>query len=250
MRRRLLQPAADPMPHQFIFPDLLQIRSIGVNFHVLRDPQGLHLIDAGFVGCLFLLRRALRATGWDREPVKTIVVTHGHLDHILNVGRLAEETGARIVAPRLDVPHFLGCPAYSGASRVTGALETLGRPLLGFRKFTPDRLFDDGDMLDIWGGLRVVHLPGHTAGHSGLYGESRRLLFSGDLFASYGRFFRLPPAIFNLDGDGARRSVAKALALDATGVVPNHGDRSPPGTHLERLKALGAKIASRLPPVP
>jgi glyoxylase-like metal-dependent hydrolase (beta-lactamase superfamily II) len=236
------------MAHHLVFPDLLQVRSIGVIFYVLRDVRGLHLIDAGFVGCRLLLRRALQAIGWDREPIKTLIATHGHLDHILNVGRLAAETGAMIAAPRLDAPHYEGQPRYSGAAKVTGWLEALGRPLLGFRKFTPDLLLDDGDALDVWGGLRVVHLPGHTAGHSGWYCESRRLLFSADLFASHTIFPMLPPAIFNMDGEGVRRSVATALALDLTGVLPNHGDRAPPEVHLERLKALGRKITSRTIP--
>lgn len=140
--------------------DLLQIRSLGVNFYVLRDSSGLYLIDAGFIGGRQLLHQALKKRGWVREPIMGIIVTHGHLDHILHVGRIAEETGAWIAAPRLDASHYQGCPTYQGASIITGLIEAIGRPLLGFRKFTPTRLLDDGDVLDIWHGLTVVHLPG------------------------------------------------------------------------------------------
>lgn len=222
--------------------DLLQVRSIGVNFYVLRDRHGLYLIDGGFVGGRKLLRRALHAKGWDREPIKGIVVTHGHLDHILNVSEISKETGAWIVAPRFDVPHYEGRPRYSGASRVTGCLEALGRPLLGFQNFTPTRLLDDGDFLDIWDGLTVIHLPGHTAGHSGFYCESRKLLFSADLFASYKNGPRLPPRIFNASGAQIPQSVTKALKLDLLGVLPNHCDRSSPELHLERLAVLDEKL--------
>jgi hypothetical protein len=31
-------------------PDLLTVRSPFVNFHVLRDDDGLYLLDAGFIG--------------------------------------------------------------------------------------------------------------------------------------------------------------------------------------------------------
>ena len=223
--------------------DLLQVRSLGVNFYVLRDSQGLYLIDCGFIGRRYLLRRALKKRGWDGEPIKGIIVTHGHLDHILNVGKLADETGVWIAAPRLDALHYEGCPQYQGAAKVTGFLEAIGRPLLGFRKFTPTRLLDHGDHLDIWYGLTVIHLPGHTAGHCGFYCERRKLLFCADLFASYGTVSHVPPRIFNSDAAEIPRSLAKALELDLEGVLPNHGDRSEPAVHLARLRDLNGRYS-------
>ena len=162
--------------------DLLQVRSFGVNFYVLRDSKGLYLMDGGFVGGRQLLRRALKKRGWDGERILGIIVTHGHLDHILNIARIAEDAGAWIAAPRLDTPHYEGCPSYRGLAKITGFLEAMGRLFLGFRKFTPTRLLDHGDFMEIWHGLTVIHLPGHTAGHSGFYCERHKLLFCSDLF--------------------------------------------------------------------
>jgi glyoxylase-like metal-dependent hydrolase (beta-lactamase superfamily II) len=220
--------------------DLLQIRSpgLGLSFYVLRDSAGLYLIDGGFVGGRHLLWRALKKYGWYNERILGIIVSHGHLDHILNVARIAEETGAWIAAPRLDASHYEGRPTYQGVARMTGFLETVGRPLLGFRKFTPTRLLDHGDYLDIWHGLTVIHLPGHTAGHSGFYCIRRKLLFCSDLFASYGKLSHLPPAIFNSNQADIPKSVATALELDLDGVFPNHCDRSSPAEHLARLVAI------------
>lgn len=95
-----------------------------------------------------------------------------------------------------------------------------------------------GDFLDVWHGLKVVHLPGHTAGHSGFYCEKLRWLFCGDLFASLGCLSHFPPAIFNSDGGQMAASVSKALALELVGILPNHADTAPPGVHLQRLQAL------------
>ncbi len=219
--------------------DLLQVRMPGVNFHVLRDERGLYLLDAGFIGGIRALRKGLRAAGWDRERVVGIILTHGHLDHILNVTPLAEATGAWIAAPRLDAAHYRGRATYCGAARVTGVLEAIGRRLLGFRPFEPTRLIDDGDSLEVWHGLRAVLLPGHTAGHTGYYCESRKLLFTADLFASYGKLGHFPPNIFNSFPEQVPGSVGKALSLDVEGVIPNHGDAAAPQEHLRRLRGLG-----------
>lgn len=224
--------------------NLMRVRSIGSNFHVLRDEKGLFLIDGGFVGGLCSLRRSLVERGWEQEKIVGIILTHGHLDHILNVGRLAEETGAWIAAPRLDIQQYQGLQEYGGWARVTGMLEAIGRPLLGFKRFVPDRLLDDDDTLDVWHGLRAVTFPGHTAGHMGFYCEGLKLLFSGDLFASYEHFSHPPPRIFNSDPQRVWPAIEKALSLDLRGVLPCHGDDSSPEIHLERMRRMFEKRPS------
>lgn len=227
--------------HRLIMEDLLQIRTALVNFHVLRDHAGLYLIDAGFIGGERRLEEALASRGWENEKILGVILTHGHLDHILNVGKIVRKHEAWVAAPRLDAAHYAGKAIHRSWSRVAGGLEAIGKPLLGFEPFTPDRWIDDGDGIDVWGGLRAVHLPGHTAGHTGYFSGSRGLLFCGDLFASLGRFSHLPPAVLNANGKIIPATVRKALELPMEGILPNHADRASPEEHLRRLRNLQAK---------
>jgi glyoxylase-like metal-dependent hydrolase (beta-lactamase superfamily II) len=225
-----------------LLADVLQVRSLAVSFYVLRDASGLFLLDAGFIGGRSLLHRALIERGWEKEPILGIIVTHGHLDHILNVAAIAREHGAWVAAPRLDADHYSGHPRYHGWARVTGCFESIGRAVLPFHPFIPDRWLDDGDFIVVWQGLRAVHLPGHTHGHMGFYCESLKLMFTADLFASYRTFTHLPPMIFNSEPARLPVSVATALAFDLAGVIPNHCDHATPEEHLARLRKLQRKI--------
>jgi glyoxylase-like metal-dependent hydrolase (beta-lactamase superfamily II) len=228
--------------------DLLQVRAPAINFYVLKDSTGLYVLDTGFIGGRFLLQRALRHWGEEYSRIRGIIITHGHLDHILNVSRIVKDTGAWVAAPRLDAAHYAGRPKYPGLARTTGILESIGRPVLGFHAFEPDRLLDHDDVIDVWHGLRAVHLPGHTPGHTGYYCERLRWMFTGDLYASYHRG-RMPPDIFNSGPGEIPASIGKALSYDLVGVVPNHGDRSSPEAHLHKLKALRDGLRARQPAI-
>jgi len=223
--------------------DVLRVRAPALNFYVLRDAAGLYLLDAGFIGGRFLLRKALQRRGWNREAIRGIIVTHGHLDHILNVADIARESGAWIAAPRADAAHYAGRPRYEGWARVTGFLEGIGRPILAFKSFVPDRWLEDGDFIDLWHGLRAVHLPGHTRGHMGFYCERLKLMFTGDLFASYRGVAHFPPNIFNSAPGQMPQSVAAVLSRDIAGAIPNHGDCASPGEHLETIAIANGREA-------
>ncbi len=216
--------------------------------HLLVEPdrRGAILIDTGFVGERGQIRRALHRLGLGPHDVRAILLTHGHLDHVGNLAWAKAWTGAPIYAHPAEQAHIDGNYPYTGVARVCGWLERAGRFVL--RNGAPaniDVAIVDGDELPFWGGLRVVHLPGHTLGHCGFFSAPHSVLFCGDLIACYRPSAGLPPAIFNSAPELLPATVDKARRLDPRFIVPAHYFTLDPAKHRQRFDRLLARIEQR-----
>lgn len=158
------------------------------------------------------------------SDVRAILLTHGHIDHAGCAAELKAWSGAPVYAHALEQAHIDGTFAYTGAAQVCGVLEAAGRAVTPYRPVKIDVELKDGDELPFWGGLRVVHLPGHTLGHCGFYSAKHDLLFSGDLWVRFMMRTQASPRIFS-DAPGlVAASMAKARAIGARWIVPGHYD--------------------------
>lgn len=222
------------------------IRGIMGVCHLLVDERGdAVLLDTGLVGERTQIRWMLRRLGLEPDAIKAILLTHGHLDHGGNAAWAQRFSGAPVYAHPAEQAHLDGTYPFTGAARWCGRLERVGYAALNYRPARIDRFIADGDELPFWGGLRVVHLPGHTEGHCGFYSARHDLLFSGDLFASYFFNVHFPPAILNARPELIAGSVRKTLALDPRWIVPQHYDVLDGELHKRRFLALCERVFSR-----
>ncbi|QYM78127.1 MBL fold metallo-hydrolase [Horticoccus luteus] len=228
-------------------PGIHPIRGVMGLCHLLVDERGQAvLLDTGLVGEPWLIRWKLHRLGLGPRDLKAILLTHGHLDHAGNLAWAKRWSGARIYAHPAEQAHIDGTFPYTGAAVRCGKLERAGRRIL--RVGQPARIdvgLADGDELPWWGGLRVVHLPGHTLGHCGFYSARHDLLFSGDLFASYFFNVHLPPRILNAAPAMIPASLEKAQRLNPRLIVPQHYDVLDGALHRTRLDGLCEKLARR-----
>ena len=154
-----------------------------------------------------LICRTLRDAG---TTAAAIWLTHAHLDHVLGVDRVREETGAPVYLHPADRSLYDATP-------LQGAAFGIPAPLLA----PPDRSCAHGDELRV-GDLRfeVRHVPGHSPGHVALVGHGA--VFAGDVLfqGSIGRT-DLPGGDFDTLIGSIRRELL--VLPDSTIVYPGHG---------------------------
>ena len=126
-------------------------------------------------------------------------------------------------------------------------MEAVGRAALCYRAVPIDQPLVPGAELPFWGGLEVIHLPGHTEGHCGFFSQRFSLLFSGDLFACYGLSTHLPPFFLNSCPEKLPASIRRVMELSPRYLVPNHYDRPDHEMHRGKFEKLVRRVLTGSP---
>lgn len=214
------------------------IRRLGsaiVNFFAVEDGGRWTLLDAGLPGYW----PQLEQHGIRPDAVDAVVLTHAHSDHTGFAERLRSS----------------GVPVYVHAddANLATTAKPLGKneePLLPYLRYPmawrllthfarnggrkPQKIgavttFEDGDVLDVPGRPRVVHTPGHTAGHVVFHLQDRGALVVGDLLCTLNPLTGkrgpqiLPRALTRSSGQ-CLDSLTKIETLDAETIHFGHGE--------------------------
>ncbi len=147
------------------------------------------------------------------NPV-AIVNTHGHRDHVGQVGYLKEKLNIPFYMNKKD-EFLINNDIFLGFGDMIGAYECL----------TPDFDLKEGDVIKFGNTeLKVIETPGHTPGGVCLYDEKNKILIAGDtLFSgSVGRT-DLPGG----DSKELMKSLKKLIELpEETVVICGHGENT------------------------
>lgn len=208
----------------------IRIRMGYVNAYLV-DGDELTLVDAGLPGVTRTLLRAIRDSGRKAQDLKHIAITHHHADHAGSLAALASKVpGARVYVHPLDAPVVTGEKPIPGPIGDSVLARVLG-PLV--MRMQPERLepveghgmVEDGQEIPAAGGIKVIHTPGHTAGHvSYLSPRNGGVLFVGDAAGNMFGRIGTPLGVFTEDMAQARESVRKIAELEFDAACFGHGD--------------------------
>ncbi len=191
------------------------------SFALVEDDGQVTLVDAGLKRATKAVVAGLAHLGAGPSDVTRILVTHAHPDHIGGLAGLRGRTGATVAVHERDAAYVR-----------EGRGPVLDRRTLGGRLFrrngrsapTPvDDELADGQLLDVAGGVRVVHTPGHTPGHVALLHEPSRVLITGDSIFNVFSRMRWPVASFCTDVALTRQTADRLGELDYDVAAFTHG---------------------------
>ncbi len=198
------------------------------NVYILRGTRTA-MIDTGVLGTPTRdVAPVLDGLGLALGDVDEVINTHGHYDHMGGNSEMAD-AGAPIALHGNDLWRAQSNEAQG--DEVREMFDTIGYPqdgvpleaavlgLLG-REVAVDRLLEDGDHIDLGGGveLLVVHTPGHTVGSVSLLWEAEGVLVTADSFQ--GRYPKRLPVL--QDPEYYSDSIDRVGELDVRLLLAGH----------------------------
>jgi glyoxylase-like metal-dependent hydrolase (beta-lactamase superfamily II) len=144
---------------------------------MLNAHPDLILIDSGAGKSFQTLVANIEELGFNPKTLKSIIVTHAHIDHIGALHQFQDELGVQIIAHQLDAEVIeLGkgiCAELYGVDYIPCQVD--------LRLQGSEESLEYGDLE-----LKIVHIPGHTPGSIAAYvDKGKRILFGQDVHGPY-----------------------------------------------------------------
>lgn len=160
---------------------------------------------------------------------KYILITHGHIDHVLGINFLKDILNIPIGVPNKEEETYNAVSSYASSYGFDGYKHSLA-----------DFLIDDGESINFGNSsLTTVYAPGHSAGHVAFLNEDQNICIGGDILfsGSIGRV-DLPGG----DYDTLINSIKNKLFTlnDSMVIYPGHG----PTTTIKQEKSTNPFFAN------
>ena len=201
---------------------------------LLHDGDELILVDTGYPKETQAVINAIEKAGFRAQNLTCIIITHQDIDHIGGINELKKlAPHAVVMAHSVEAPYISGVCVPTKVETYFEAYDTFDddkkRWYDGFKagyakcKAPVDKLLEQGDTINIAGGVQVIFTPGHTPGHICLYCAEAQLLICGDAVNIAGGVLTGPNPFYTKHMDEAHESLKKLLPFNAKRVICYHG---------------------------
>lgn len=181
-------------------PGVHRIPTLGdfINSYAFIDDDGsVTLVDCGLKRASAKIVRALDSIGKHPSDVQRIVLTHAHFDHAGGAAAMVDATSvAGVDIHAGDAEYVRTGPRVPGDTATTSGRLFARAPWGDFRATPVAQELVDGHVLDVAGGLRVIHTPGHTPGHISLLHTGSGVLITGDSIFNMNSRMTWPTKVF------------------------------------------------------
>ncbi|MEQ1528723.1 MAG: MBL fold metallo-hydrolase [Methylococcales bacterium] len=134
---------------------------------ICEQSQKAAVVDPG--GDIEVILQAIRD---EKVTLETILITHGHLDHVGATAELATKLSVPILGPHHEDQFWL--------EAIPAQCQTFGFP--PSKTFVPTRWLKQGDVVKVGAAVfEVFHCPGHTPGHIVFVNRQAKLALVGDV---------------------------------------------------------------------
>ncbi len=243
---------------EIIAEGIAHLKILFVNAYFVETPESEAwvLVDTGLpLSDGKIINYTEKIYGAQAKPA-AIILTHGHFDHAGAALALAEHWDVPIYAHRLELPYLTGKSDFAPQDpSVGGAIAQMSRLFPHSGDDFGSRIHpipDTGELAEM-PGWKIIHTPGHTAGHVSLFRAADRTLLAGDALATMNMDawtshitekpeFCRPPAPFTPDWTAARASVELLASLAPETVAAGHGQPISGADTAQRLKDFAGKF--------
>ncbi|MDO8681740.1 MAG: MBL fold metallo-hydrolase [Acidobacteriota bacterium] len=209
---------------------------------VVAATDGIVLIDPGPTSCLATLEAGLRDRGYTLRDVRSLLLTHIHLDHAGAAGTIVERVpGVRVHVHERGAPHMIAPEKLlASATRLHGdQMETLWG---AFLPVPADRIvvLQGGERIDVAShSFRVAYTPGHAKHHVSYLDEQSGMAYVGDTggVRVSGDYLIAPTPPPDIDVETWRASLDAIDAWQPVSLFLTHfGPVTPARAHLARFR--------------
>jgi metallo-beta-lactamase class B len=156
---------SDPAPPAHVFGNVYMVGTCGITALLITTPDGHFLIDGATDEAAEGIADNIRKLGFDPNDVRTLLITHEHLDHAGGIAKLKSITGGKF-----------GVRAAAKLAMETG-LPSETDPQHGLHPAFPgvkaEQIINNGDVLLIGKqAITVIATPGHSPGGTSYSWES------------------------------------------------------------------------------